>query len=308
MNYGISSQRSGVIRAIENSKSAEAYYLIEEAMQKDIDPDVRGNAVFSLINLKIKDEKLWLSALSSESNSDVLRKIVFAIDEFDIEKAGPALFVLLTNNLDNEKANDLSSGIIRTIGKIGYRPAAPEILNILTNILYGNEVRSSAAISIGDIGDISNISILSNLLENDGESNDIRMFCAYSIGKSGNIQAINILMPHVENEKEDLNIRLYSIEGLSYVKNRAVFEKMVEFTKSDNTRIRLEAVRALSHSPYNKEAEDLLKYKAVYDPDFNVQKEAKKTLSTMGIELDKNISLTNKDTKAFPTPLKVTNK
>ncbi len=287
MNYGISSQRSGVIKAIEDSKADAAYYLIRDAMQKDISPDVRGDAVFSLINLKINDQNLWLSALASESNSDVLRKIVFAVSELKIKSAGPGLYVLLTNYIDNDKAKDLSSGIIRTIGDIGYNAAAPEILDILTNIDYGSEVRSSAALSLGNIGSGKDVSILSNILENTGENKDIRMFSAFAIGKIGNSQAINILTPHIENEKEDINIRLYSIAGLSYIKDKSVFSKLVEFTRSENARIRVEAVKSIANSPDKKDAVEILKYKAVYDPDFDVQKEAKKTLLSMGIDIDK---------------------
>jgi HEAT repeat protein len=233
---------------------------------------------------------MWLSVLSNETNSDVLRKIVFAVSKMKLTNAGPGLFTLLTNNIDNEKEKELSSGLIRALGEIGYKAAAPEIIYILTNIEYGNDVRSSAAITIGDIGGISNVIILSNLLENTGESKDVRMFSAFSIGKIGDLLSVNILTPHIENEKEDLNIRLYSIEGLSYVKDKAVFNKIVEFTKSDDPRIRLEAVRALVNSPFIREAADLLKYKAVYDPDIDVEKEAKKTLLSIGIDLNKKSS------------------
>ncbi len=287
MKYGIASQRSGVIKAIEDAKAAEAYNLIEEAMIKDINPDVRGNAVFSMVNLKIKDENMWIPALNSETNTDVLRKIVFAISELNIKNSGKRLLSLLTNYIDDAKEKELTSAILRALGEVAYKEASIEILGILTNIGYDNEIRSAAAISIGDLGNEDAISILSNILENTGESTEVRMFCALSIGKTGSIKAINILTPHIENEKEELNIRLYSIAGISYVKDKGVLQKMIEFMESENPKIRLEAIKAIGRSPDNKEAVDILKFKAVYDPDTDVQKEAKKTLQTLGINIDK---------------------
>jgi len=289
MKYGIASQRSGVIKAIEDSKAQEAYNIIEEAMRQDISPDVRGNAVFSMINLKIKDESVWISALNSETNTDVLRKIVFAAGELGIKSTGKKLMALLTNYIDDPQQKELSSSIIRAVGNVEYKEASTEILGILTNIGYDNEIRASAAISIGDLGreSESNISLLSNILENTGESREIRMFCALSIGKTGSVRAINILTPLIENEKEDLNIRLYSISGLSYVKDRGVFKKLMEFSESENSRIRLEAIRAIARSPDIKDAEELLKFKASYDPDPDIQKEAKKDLKNIGIDMDK---------------------
>ncbi len=297
MKFGIASQRSGVIKAIEDSKTKEAYNIIQEALVSDISPDVRGSAAYSLINLKIDDEKIWLSALSSESNSDVLRKIVFAVSELKIKSAGPRLYNLLTNKIDNPKETLLCSGIIRAIGEIQYRELGSKMLGILTNIDYQNDIRSSAAIALGDIGDAKDISVLSNILQNTGESKDLRMYCAYAIGKTGNSQAVSILSPYIENENEDLNIRLWSIAGISYVKEKGVSEKLINFAKSENVRIRLEAIKSLGHLKDNSSAVELLRYKAVYDPDFGVQKEAKKALLDMGIDLDKE----NKDKKITPS-------
>jgi HEAT repeat protein len=300
MKYGIASQRAAVIKSIEDSKAPEVYNITEEAMVNDINPDVRGSAVFSLITLKIKDEKLWLGALNTETNTDVLRKIVFAISELGIKSAGKRLLSLLTNNIDDTHQIDLSSGLLRAIGGLSYREALPEVLGILTNIGYDTELRSSAAIAIGDIGKESEITILSNILENTGENKEIRMFSAFSIGKTGSLKAIGILTPVIENEKEDLNIRLYSISGLSYVKDKSVFNKLVEFTESENPRIRLEAIRSIARSPDVRDAEELLRFKSSYDPDPDIQKEAKNTLKSMGAGADAVSDRAKKSSSSAP--------
>src|SRR5690349_1825918 len=97
IKYGISTQRIAVIKAIEDNKTTEAYHLVQEAMANDPNADVRSAAVYSLINLKVNQESVWTTALSKETNSEVLRKMVFGVSELQIKSAGPRLVELLTN-------------------------------------------------------------------------------------------------------------------------------------------------------------------------------------------------------------------
>jgi len=287
MKFGISSQRSGVIKSIEDKKATEAYFLIEEALLNDPNPDVRGSAVYSLINLKINREELWLKALERELNSDVLRKIIYGIGELKIKGASSRLYPLLMSKITNRKETDLCSTIIRTIGILEYKEENDNIVAILTNIEYNNDIRSSAALCLGYINDSKNIPVLSSILENPGESRELRMYSAFAIGKTGDPQAIPILTPYIENEREDLNIRLWAVAGLSYVNAPGVFEKLILFTKTDNTKVRIEAIRALGRLSNNPDAIELLKYKAKYDPEPAVQKEAINALKKLGIDIEK---------------------
>jgi HEAT repeat protein len=288
MKYGISSQRSAVIKAIEDNKTTEAYFLINEALVNDPNPDIRGTAAYSLVALKINDEKTWLGALENETNSDTLRKIVYGISELNIKTAGPKLQMILNNRIKEPKESQLNSVVIRAIGTVGFKPSADYILGILTNIEYNTEVRGAAAIAIGDIGDKSIIPVLKALVQNTGEVKDVRMYSAYAIGKTGDPSAISFLSPYIENESEDLNIRLWCIAGFAYIKNSEAAEKLIAFTKVDNVRIRTEAVKALGKMKESS-SEEILKYKALYDPDFTVKREARKALQDMGVDVDQLI-------------------
>lgn len=111
------------------------------------------------------------------------------------------------------------------------------------------------------------------------------MYSAFAIGKTGDPKALDILSPYIENESEDLNIRLWSIAGLGYLSGDTVTEKLIAFAKVDNVRIRLEAVKALGKLKSNA-AQDILAYKALYDPEPAVMKEAKTALQNMGVDLE----------------------
>ncbi len=301
MKYGISSQRSGVIKSIEDNKVTDAYSFIEDALKNDPNPDIRGEAAYTLISLKVSNESSWLSVLSSESNSDVLRRIVFGISELGIKTAGPKLFDILTNKVKNPKETALTATIIRTLGNIGYKPAGDIILGSLTNTDNPAELRGASAIALGDIGEVKYIPVLQSLLQNTGEIKEVRMYSAYAIGKTGDPQALIILSPFVENENEDLNIRLWSIAGFGYLSGDAVLQKLIGFTKVDNVRIRLEAVKALGILKNNTSAE-ILTYKALYDPDLTVVKESKKALQNMGIDVENlGKSNTNTSTQSLKT-------
>ncbi len=285
LEYGVSSQRISVIKSIEDNKSTEDYPLIEKALLEDVNPDVRGYAAYSLINLKIAKPDLWVKALKNEKDSEVLRKIVYGISELKIKEAGSELFNELTNRINNPSETLLVSTIIRAIGEVDYRASATFLLNIISNITYPVEVRSASIIALGSFGNEGNIPLLENILSNPGEAKELRMYSAYAIGRTGSIKAFDILSPYIENEKEDLNIRLWAINGLSYIKSEKSMQKLIDFSKVDNVRLRLEAIKSLGKYEKNDKIIEILKYKAEYDPEFAVKKEAKKALQNMGVEI-----------------------
>lgn len=296
MKYGVSSQRAAVIKTIEDGKSSDAYNLIQDALISDPNPDIRGAAAYSLINLKINSDSLWNSSLATETNSDVLRKVVFGVSELKIKSAGPKMFDILTNRISNPRESMLSATIIRSIGSIGYKPAGDFLFSTLSNLEFSPEIRGAAAVSLGDLGDPKYIPSLKSFVENPGEVKEVRMYSAFALGKSGDKKSLTILMPIIENETEDINVRLWAIAGLGYIKDPSVTEKLITLVKVDNVRIRLEAVKALGVLK-NDSSVDILTYKALYDPELAVKKEAEKALQNMGIDVKK---LGNEQTNTAP--------
>ncbi len=286
MKFGVSSQRLGVIKTVEDRKVKEAYDLIEQALLTDPNPEIRGSAAYALIGLKIDNESIWNKALTSETDPEVLRKTVFAVSELKIRTTGPRLHAILTNNLDNPKSSYLCAAAIRAIGTVEYQGATGTILGLLTNLETPAEIRSASAIAVGELGSSKHLPLLKSILDNVGEATDVRMYSAYAIGKSGDNQALDILTPYIENEREDLNIRLWGIAGLAFVKSARVPDMLIRYAKVDNIRIRLEAVKALGKLK-SESAKDILKYKAIYDPDLSVKREAKTALQEMGVDVDK---------------------
>lgn len=314
MRFGISTQRAGVIKAIEDNKAAEAYYLVETALTNDENENVRSKAVYALINLRISNDRLWIGALGKETNTEVLRQEAFAVSELKVKTAGPALVAVLTNHLSNARDNILCATVVRAIGDIEYKPAASLVIGILSNMEFSQELRSAAAIAVGTIGGPANMELLTNIVKNPGEVREVRMYAAYSIGRLGDPRAGDVLLPIVDDEMEDLNIRLWALAGMVYVKNDSIFPKLIYFSRVDNVRIRIEAIKALGK--FNKpQAIEVLTYKAMYDPELSVKREAKKALQGLGIELDSmgkptngttNVTLTNQAARPVMTNMAVT--
>lgn len=285
MKYGISSQRAQVIQSIESGKVSEAYHFIKEALVNDPNANVKISAAYALISLKISNQVTWNQALNNEKDNKVIQKVVFGITELGVRSAAPKIFELATNHIKNTKARQLSGSLIKALGKLKYAASEPFIISILTNVDQPDQLRSSSAIALGDIGAGNAVGILSNLIQNPGENLSIRMYSAFALGKTGKPAALNILYPIISNEKEDLNIRLYALGGLGYVDSKEVRTKLRELTKVDNARIRFEAVKALGVQK-DKGAQEILTYKALYDPKMSVRKEAKKSLQAIGVDVD----------------------
>ncbi len=285
MKYGISSQRADVIQAIEKGKISESYNLIEQALVHDPNAKVRIISVYALISLKISNKTTWNASINNEKDNKVLQKVVFGITELGVRSAAPKIFEIVTNKMDNPKVQRLTGSLIEALGKLKYAPAEPLIISIITNIEKPDQLRSSAAIAIGELGAENAVGVLTNLITNPGEGLSIRMYSAFALGKTGKPEALDILYPIISNEKEDLNVRLYALGGLGYVNSEKVRDKLRELVKVDNTRIRLEAIKALGVQK-DKASEEVLTYKALYDPEMTVRKEAKKSLQAIGVDVD----------------------
>ncbi len=285
MDYGISAQRIDTIKAISQNKSKEAYYLIEKALTSDQNSGVRGEAAYTLINLKQDNAQVWLQALKSEKDTEVLRRIVFGISELKIASAGPQLYIIMTNYVSNPKESYLTASAIRAMGELSYKTAGKAIFSLLTNLEMSPEIRSASAIAMGTLGGADEMKEVRYLVDNPGEDKAVRMYCAYALGKSGDKQYIDLLFNLIANEKEDLYIRLWAIAGLEFIKDPVVSDKLIELTKVDHKQVRGKAIETLGKMKETK-AKEILIYKAKFDPDFEVQKAAKKALVDMGYDLD----------------------
>jgi len=284
LRFGISSQRSAVIKAIQDSKTVDAYPLIEQELTNDDSPDVRSLCAYALVDLKVSNESTWISSVTVESNSDVLQKSAFAIGELKVASAGPRLFDILTERITNAKDSMLCTVIIRTLGDLAYKPSASYLLDILTNIADSVDLRDSAAIALGGMADSSYIPVFESILQNTGEVKEVRMYSAYAMGRTGDPKVLATLGPIVDDEMEDLNVRIYAIAGLAFVKNESVFPRLLSFSRSDNLRVRQEAVKSLGNYS-NAQSIEVLTFKALYDPETVVKTEAKKALQGLGVEI-----------------------
>jgi HEAT repeat protein len=284
MQYGISSQRIGVIKAIKDSKAVEGYDLIMNALANDDNPNVRGEAAYALVELKLSNQSPWLAAVQKETNSEVLRRIAFGCSELKVTAAAPYLFTIMTNRLEDTKESLLVATILRALGELEYKQAEPVILGILSNYQYTKEVRGAAAVAIGNIGGKESIPLLKSLINDPAEVKEVRMYSAYALGKTKVAEAFDILAPVIDNEKEDVNVRLWGLAGLAFLSGPQIGEKVIQYTRSDNILLRTEAIKTLAKIKETR-AIEILKYKALYDPEFSVRKEAKNALQQLGFDL-----------------------
>ncbi|MCX7881838.1 MAG: HEAT repeat domain-containing protein [Brevinematales bacterium] len=299
MQYGISSQRIGVIKAIKDSKAVEGYDLLMKALATDDNPNVRGEAAYAMIELKLSNQEPWIQAVQRETNSEVLRRLAFGCSELKVRGAAPYLFSHLTNRLEDSKESLLVATLLRALGELEYKPAEGVVLGILSNYQYTKEVRGAAAVAIGSIGGKTSIELLKTLINDPAEAKEVRMYSAYALGKTKVPEAFDILTPVIDNEKEDVNVRVWGLAGLAFLSTPQVGEKVIQYTRSDNILLRTEAIKTLAKIKETR-AIEILKYKALYDPEFSVRKEAKNALQALGVDLTQ---LTNTTSTNQMTPV-----
>lgn len=282
LNFGISSQRLNTVKQIRSSKATNSIEILQEQFLKDNNRTVKEEIIYTFIDLTNDNSEFWKKVFSEEKDLIVLQRAAFAVEKLKIESSGPEIFSNLSSQISNAEAMRFNASAVRALGEIKFQDALPVIIEIATNKDLHQDLRGSAVVAVGMYQDAAQIPLLESILTNSFESQFIRRYAALGIGRTESTNAIAILSPIAVNEKEDQSVRLNAVSGLGYIANDETITIMEQLTKSDDTSLRTEAIKSLGKMKATN-TQEILKYKAINDPEAIVRREAKKALQEMGI-------------------------
>ncbi|MGL5722205.1 MAG: HEAT repeat domain-containing protein [Brevinema sp.] len=285
LNYGISGQRLGVVRQIRQTKPSNMTTSLEEHFFKEGTLPVKEEIIYTFIESTNQNPTFWQKLFTDEKDITVLQRAAYAIEQMKAPNVGDQLYTRLSNESTNEKSIRFNANAVRALAELKYQQAIPLIVDVATNRELNQDYRGSAVLALGIFQDTAQMSLLADLATNTLEPRTLRRYAATGLGRLATPEAFEILAPIATNETEEQTVRAGAIAGIAYTESSNKLQVMEALSKSDNTTLRTEAVKALGRIN-NEESQTILKYKAFKDPEAIVRREARTALQSMGVDVD----------------------
>ncbi|MGL5254444.1 MAG: HEAT repeat domain-containing protein [Brevinema sp.] len=286
LDYGISSQRLGVVRQIRQTKPSNITTLLEDHFFKEPALSVKEEIIYIFIEATNQNIEFWQNVFNNENDMTILQRAAYAIEQMKGPNVGEQIFTRLSNELTNEKSVRFNANAVRSLAELKYEAAIPLITEIVTNRDFNQDYRGSAVLALGIFQDVNQLNLLAEIVTNTLESRTLRRYAASGLGRLATPEAFEILAPIATNENEEQTVRAGAIAGISYTEESSnKLQVMEELSRSDNTTLRAEAMKALGRIN-NEASQMILKYKAFKDPEAIVRREAKTSLQGMGVDVD----------------------
>jgi HEAT repeat protein len=287
----------------------QSYYL--QLLSYGTDSDIEKafsqvkNDLGNAVNKKV------LGVFSEEHAEKVYLSIIFYIGRVDLKEANDVLLQELDRNTGSE---DYRETVIRTLGQlkeprslpmltgmlgeprnsirvrkalldsigdIGEKESEDALLGIAKDAHEDVEVRAHAILSIGKVKSEKSVPFLRDILHNVYEEKILRMYAASSLSLIGGSASLEALSAVIGDETHE--VAEYAVNGIAQMKTKEGGELLLRALRSDNDKVRYYAAAGLGEIGYTAAA-DALRFRAAYDTNDLVRKEAKKSLEKMGID------------------------
>ena len=276
LQYGIDSE---VISLIDNLKSQGDHTLdknVLELLETTSNPDLR----ISAMNLLVKSEQIdpipaARKVLESYPVSESL--IVAAINVLtELESSEDA--GLISDYLRNENAV-VAVKAMEGIGKIGNAEYTTLVKEIYEDEDTPQSVKASALSTLGLLKDYESIDFLVDILEDSTQEKSYRWRACQALGHYADPE----VLPHIRKalHDEDTILRTYAIRSLREFPADLVLDDLKEALRDSFWRVRVAAIETLGERE-EKEAAEILIYKARRDPEEKIRLSAIAALGKIG--------------------------
>lgn len=301
LKYGTSLERKAALFEIEKlpeDKRDPFKTILLESLNKEKDLSMKQAFIRSAGELGLKDAKETIEEAVADENEDVSRAAVSALKKVgDANSWKPILEKLKSEDLT--KNSNLTVSLINSLADIEGGENAHEFLEAKLKEKFNSpEIRSYTALYFGKKKILSAETILQEIAFNESETTTLRTYSINSLGKIKSTTSIPKLKelieeirkdPSKDNKKNQL-LKIYSLGALIELGDETAFDEIVEFSKDDDSIVRLRSIQFLLDSK-RPEVREILEYKSKRDPSPKVQKAAADALK----KLDEGDSDTNSE-------------
>ena len=225
--------------------------------------------------LKEANEVL-LQEMSRMGRNDDYREAV--VRTIGILKNPSSLQTLSETYNSSQTSLRMKKVIIDSFGEIGDRSVEEMLIGIADDEYEDVEVRAHAVLSLGKIKSEKSILLLQNMLHNVYEEKILRMYAASSLSQIGGASSLSALARVINDDSHE--VAEYAVNGIAQMEMSEGGEFLMKALRSDYDKVRYYAVIGLGKLKY-LEAVDALKFRAAYDVNDTVRKEAQKVLESI---------------------------
>lgn len=257
-----------------------------ESMKKERDPTMKLAFLRVIGSLEIKDAVEEVYKALDDENEDIARAAVASLKKIDPDNAWEKVLDRLKKT-DLTKNSNLTVSLVEALGELkGGEGAFGYLEGKVKERFNSHEIRSQIALFFGKKKILAAEIVLQQIAFDDTESLTLRTYSINSLGKIGSQSSAPKLKELIDAIRDDYGssdsrknqlLKIYALGALVALGNQDVFDEIVEFTKDDDSLVRLRAIHFLKESK-RPEAREILEYKSMRDPSPRVQKAAKDAL------------------------------
>jgi HEAT repeat protein len=265
---------------------------LADVIRNETDPEVKAKAITVAGDLKNSTSAPAMMDALGDDSEDVQ---IAAINSLKNLRHGPARSVLAEKlkKSDLSKDSNLTESLITAMGEFQAGELAEFAKAAIKDTKTTRTIRGSLTMFMGKLGSAAPKDFLVELLKDEDEDRDVRGYAANSLArldardKAKDIDAVITVIESYpfKKRKEHYTLYIYCVAALAKLGDEKAYPRLVDALKSDNSMVRLRAVRLLKDMK-DQRTIDILKYKRDYDPSQAVQKAAREALEEMGISSD----------------------
>ncbi|MBN1524403.1 MAG: HEAT repeat domain-containing protein [Spirochaetales bacterium] len=277
LNYGIDSEVLNVIAKLQERREERFNAELVAVFGRSLNIDVRKKILEFFTEVKYAgatDAAFAVLSNYEDEDAEVLRAIVLYFIALEFKKAVPVFTELI------EADNILLAGSsIRAVGKLGGPEQGKLLLEKLNDPELDENRKPDIILALGELKTAEATDALLAILEDEDESRIWRMNACAALGEIGDTRAVPV-MKKIFSEKDPL-LKASAAAALGNFQSEEVVTLLIESLKDAHWKVRVSACQGLAH-PHAAKALEILKYKALKDPEARVRMEALKALSGIG--------------------------
>jgi HEAT repeat protein len=208
-------------------------------------------------------------------DEDYREECIIALGTLKKPSSIPFLQSYYFNNTSTQR---IKKAIIDAWGNIGDLSIEDALMAIAGDAREDSEVRGRAIIALGKVKSVRSLGFLEGIARNKYENRHLRMYAVYSLGEVGGESVLETLGELIEDEMHE--VAEYAVQSISNIASEKGGVYLMRALRSDFDKVRYYAVIGLRQLQYH-DAVQILAFKAQFDTNETVRKEAEKALELL---------------------------
>ncbi|WP_319561271.1 HEAT repeat domain-containing protein [Marispirochaeta sp.] len=277
LRYGIDSEVISLLKSFESDENVKDYNEeILDLLINSRNQELKAAAIRSFTVNKYKP--------ALEHVQEILRdypekeELIIAGIDYLIEleeKDSVAILRDFTGSLQTAVAMKAVEGI----GRLGSADDVEYLRNLYDDTSSGQNVRASALSALGMLKDSNSIPFLTEIVQDTSRERSYRWRACQALGEIGTPEVLPVIADLLNDD--DTMLRTYAVRALTRFESDEVLDYLIEALRDSFWRVRLAAAETLGERK-EKDALDILIYKATRDPEERIRIAAIHALGNIG--------------------------